>query len=480
MRTISIFILMFVVFAGYVSSASATASLSVGTISYDTTVVKDESIMITSSVAATTVTGTLTLDVTLTDNSGLFTIPTATQQVRFTQDGTQSVTWTITASSTGSNSAPFSVRAVGDESGGTPASGSTSTVITVKDRPVLSVTASKSASSVATGGSVTLGYLISNSAATGAADATNVVVNLALPTGFSLSSGTSSYSLGSISSQGSTSGTWVVTADSPSTTNTFTMSVTSTIPGGTVSTTTSVSKTTTSSSSSGSSSSSSGGGGGGGGASSESFNNIELKEKYDEMIYKDKTTSYRIKNTSSPVMFINITGNTNAGLINTAMELLKSRSTLVNVTAPGVVYKNFNVWVGTSGFVSSKNIKDASIGFRVMNSWLTDNGIGATNIRLVRWDGTRWVQLETTQTGKDSTYTYFEGKTIAFSNLAIVGLKGETVPTATPEMGTASQKAGDREMPVATEGQKKGIPGFEFTFAMGVLSALYLFSRNRR
>jgi len=253
------------------------------------------------------------------------------------------------------------------------------------------------------------------------------------------------------------------------------MSVTSTIPGGTASITTSVSKTTTGSSSSTSGSSGGGGGGGGGGGSSgENFNNIELKEKYEEMIYKDKTTSYRFKNASSQVMFVNITGNVNAGLINTALELLKDRSTLVNVSAPGVVYKNFNVWVGTSGFVSPKNIKEGSIGFRVMNSWLTDNGIGVTDIQLVRWDGIRWVQLETRQTSKDSTYTYFETKTIAFSNLAIVGLKGETVPTATPEMDSTSQTSG------STQGQKKETPGFEFTFALVVLSALYLFLGKRR
>lgn len=478
MKTFSILILMMVFFTGYVSSASAIASLSIGTISYDTTVVKDESITITSSVTASTVTlsTTLTVDVTLTDNSGLFSIPTATQQVQFTTDGTQSVTWTITATSTGTNAAPFSILATGDESGGTPASGTSSTVLNVKDRPVISVTASRSASSVATGGTVTLGYLISNAAATGAADATNVAVNLTLPTGFSLTSGTSSYSLGSISAQGSTSGTWVVTADSPSTTNTFTMSVTSTIPGGTVSTTTSVSATTSSSSST--SGSSGGGGGGGGGVSGENYNNIELKEKYDETIYKDKTTSYRFKNASSAVMFINITGNTNAGLINTALELLKGRSSLVNVTVPGVVYKNFNVWVGTTGFVSTKNIQAASVGFRVLNSWLTDNDILATDIRLVRWDGTKWVQLETTQNSKDSTYTYFEAKTTAFANFAIAGLNGEIVPAATTESETLEQFTAIEETPV--ESQKKGTPGFEIALSAAVLSMLYLFVRSRR
>jgi len=127
MKTNVILILLLVFLTGYVSSASAAASLSVGTISYDTIIVKDESITITSSVTASSVSGTLTVDVTLTDNSGLFTIPTATQQVQFTTDGTQSVSWTITAASTGTNSAPFTIRAIGDDSGNS-ASGTSSTV----------------------------------------------------------------------------------------------------------------------------------------------------------------------------------------------------------------------------------------------------------------------------------------------------------------------------------------------------------------
>jgi len=59
-----------------------------------------------------------------------------------------------------------------------------------------------------------------------------------------------------------------------------------------------------------------------------------------------------------------------------------------------------------------------------------------------------------------------------------VGLKGETVPTATPEIESTSQAPGDKE--TSTESQKKGSSGFEFTFALGVLSALYLFSGKRR
>ncbi len=72
----------------------------------------------------------------------------------------------------------------------------------------------------------------------------------------------------------------------------------------------------TTSSSGGSSSSASGGGGGGGGgggASAENATNIEVKEKYDLYIFRDKMTVYSFTNRSNPVLFVNITGNVSAG-----------------------------------------------------------------------------------------------------------------------------------------------------------------------
>ncbi|OGM11204.1 hypothetical protein A2Z22_01830, partial [Candidatus Woesebacteria bacterium RBG_16_34_12] len=191
---------------------------------------------------------------------------------------------------------------------------------------------------------------------------------------------------------------------------------------------------------------SSGGGGGGGGGSGENYSNIQLKERYDETIKKDMVTTYKFKNSSNPVILVNITGNVNAGVINTAVEVLKGTSTLVNVAAPGTVYKNFNVWVGTSGFVSSRNIKEASIGFRILNSWLTDNGVTAGDVRLVRWDGTKWVQLETAPIGKDGTYTNFEGITSGFSHFAITGIEktissGVTVTSVPTEPAKAVKVA---------------------------------------
>jgi PGF-pre-PGF domain-containing protein len=172
-----------------------------------------------------------------------------------------------------------------------------------------------------------------------------------------------------------------------------------------------------------SSPSSGGGGGGGEGASAENYSNIELNEKYDLHIFKDKTTRYRFTSDRNPIMFVNITGNVNAGEVRTAIEVLRNTSSQVRNPASEVVYKNLNIWVGTSGFASSKNIQQTAIFFRVENSWLDENNIAGGNIKIVRWDGSRWVDIVTSEKTNDGKYTYFEAKTDGFSFFTITGVK---------------------------------------------------------
>ncbi len=213
--------------------------------------------------------------------------------------------------------------------------------------------------------------------------------------------------------------------------------------------------------------SSSSGGGGGGGASGENFSNIETKEKYGLHIFKDMVTSYRFTDSKNPIMFINITGNINAGETDTAVEVLKSTSALVKTPAPGKVYKNLNVWVGTSGFAVPKNIKEAVIKFRVQNAWITSGGFKDTDIVLSRWDGTRWSSLETVPGDKDGAFTYFEAKTTAFSQFAISGMKSEAENTAppagaqTPTEPTSQGSAGT-----------KNTPGFDLVAAVAAFLAI--------
>ncbi len=183
---------------------------------------------------------------------------------------------------------------------------------------------------------------------------------------------------------------------------------------------------------SGSGSGSSGsGGGGGGGKSDENATNIEVIEKYDLEISKAALTSYRFKETGNPIMFVNITGNASIGVVTATVEVLKGTSTLVKVPPDGLVYKNANIWVGTTGMATPKNIKEALIKFKVENSWMSANGVVAKDIVLVKWDGSSWIKLETKVSSKDDTNTYIEGKTNSFSPFAITATVAEAKTTVT-------------------------------------------------
>ncbi len=189
------------------------------------------------------------------------------------------------------------------------------------------------------------------------------------------------------------------------------------------------------------SSGSGGGGGGGGGGSTtsgEKYSNIELKEKYYLNIHKNRVSEYRFTEKKNPLLFVNITGNTNVGEIITMVEVLRNTSILVKTPPPGIVNKNLNIWVGTSSFATPKNIKQATIEFRVENSWFEKNNISSSRIVLVRWNGTEWIKLETSKKAADSTFTYYQALTNSFSPFAITALK------ETPNL---MEKTGDQEKP---------------------------------
>ncbi|MCX9085725.1 MAG: PGF-pre-PGF domain-containing protein [Candidatus Methanoperedens sp.] len=218
------------------------------------------------------------------------------------------------------------------------------------------------------------------------------------------------------------------------------------------------------------------GGGGGGGSSGENYSNIEVVEKYDMQISKDVLTSYRFTHAKNPIMFVNITGNTSLGMITASMEVLKNISTFVNVSPEGLVYKNANIWVGTSGFATPKNIKEALIKFRIDNAWMSTNGVSESDIVLMKWEGKSWIKLETKVSSKDDINTYFEGKTNAFSPFAIVA-KTAAAPkptvTRTP-IKTPKVTATETTTPEPT----KKVPGFGIVLTLLGLMAVILRKRG--
>jgi len=162
------------------------------------------------------------------------------------------------------------------------------------------------------------------------------------------------------------------------------------------------------------------GGGGSGGASGENYTNIDFTEKYDRYIYKDVTTSYRFRKLTNPIVFVNITGNTNSVEITTLIEVLKGTSTLVKTPPPELVYKNINIWVGTFGYATPKNIKNAEVTFKVPIEWMEANNIDPESIELMRYDD-GWLSLPTRTIGEYKNDILYEASTIGFSEFSITG-----------------------------------------------------------
>ncbi|MCD4800528.1 MAG: PGF-pre-PGF domain-containing protein [Methanococcoides sp.] len=166
---------------------------------------------------------------------------------------------------------------------------------------------------------------------------------------------------------------------------------------------------------------SSGGGGGGSGATGETFENIAFKDVKTENILGGLEISYTFDEERNAIEYINLSALRNYGRVSATVEVLNDDSSMVDESAPGIVYSNLNIWVGKSGFATEDNIADLVIGFSVAKDWFTENGIDDNSIVLYRHSGGNWNALNTMKVGEDDSYIYFEAKTPGFSPFAITG-----------------------------------------------------------
>ncbi|MCC7576245.1 MAG: PGF-pre-PGF domain-containing protein, partial [Methanomethylovorans sp.] len=168
-----------------------------------------------------------------------------------------------------------------------------------------------------------------------------------------------------------------------------------------------------------SSRSSGGSGGGGGGTSGEKLTNVLVKEPETLVIIKDSNIRYEFTEEGNSVGYVEFTALKNSGKITTVIETLKGRSSFASTDAPGNVYQNLNIWVGKTGFGAESNIADPLIGFKVPRSWMVNNGVDKTSVRLYRYSSDVWNELPTRITKEDDQYVYFESETPGFSPFAI-------------------------------------------------------------
>jgi PGF-pre-PGF domain-containing protein len=231
--------------------------------------------------------------------------------------------------------------------------------------------------------------------------------------------------------------------------------------------------------------SSSGGGGGGSGGTGEDYYNILKKEVKREYVNANSEISYEFEEETNAIDYIKFTSLKNSGTIAATIEVLKDTSSLVETKPSGEVYQNMNIWVGTAGFATTQNIANPVIGFKVERSWIEDNDIVVSSIRLCRCNNDVWDHLTTREIGDDEKYIYFGADTSGFSPFAIIGYTEEEMaaqdvdePTLglestmmSPPSDIASEADMGDEVP-ATEADT--IPGLGISALMLLIGCAYL------
>ena len=120
-------------------------------------------------------------------------------------------------------------------------------------------------------------------------------------------------------------------------------------------------------------------------------------------------------------MYVKFDAKKTADKTTTIVKELKKKSALVSELPSGDIYKSFNVWVGNSGYATSKNIENYVLCFKVEKAWMQENRTDSSSIALNRYNDGKWEQLPVSILKEDDEFTYFTAETTGFSSFAITG-----------------------------------------------------------
>jgi PGF-pre-PGF domain-containing protein len=221
-------------------------------------------------------------------------------------------------------------------------------------------------------------------------------------------------------------------------------------------------------------------GGGGGGGSPEPARNVEVKELAQVFITNGKAVKFDFTKNATCVVYVGFDAIKNAGKTTTIVEQLKGKSSLVSQLPDGEVYKSFNVWVGNSGYATSKNIQNPVICFKVEKSWIQDKAILPDSIALNRYSDKNWEKLAVNPSGEDDDFLYFLADVPGFSSFAITGDSKDNGTVLEEESGLEtrvmeSEDNGTIELNTGLDNeknQKTKLPGISSEY--GVLGMIIL------
>ncbi|AKB18708.1 MULTISPECIES: NosD domain-containing protein [unclassified Methanosarcina] len=228
-------------------------------------------------------------------------------------------------------------------------------------------------------------------------------------------------------------------------------------------------------------------GGGGGGGSPESSRNIEVKELSQVFITNGKAVQFDFTKKATCVVYVSFDSKKTVGKTTTIVEQLKNKSTLVSELPSDEVYKFFNIWVGNSGFATSKNIENPVIGFKVEKAWAQDEKIDQASITLNRFSNKTWEQLPVSLSDEDEEYLYFTAETPGFSSFAITGKADNSQEETATEIQPGdefdnseenTEDTGSEADQESEQGESTGMPGFELVYGVAGLLAVLLYKRK--
>ncbi|MCK5176960.1 MAG: PGF-pre-PGF domain-containing protein, partial [Candidatus Aenigmarchaeota archaeon] len=415
------------------SFAAATMTATIGT--YSTEVTKGSTFNVPVSVQMTGSNSTsYEVTVTLNPSSGL-NCDSAVKTISFTADGTQSTSFSVTAVNDGTYTNPFSATA--SATGLTSNTKATCDTLEVIEAPVWDVSLSGDDIVVCNGDSIAVSMTF------GVTPSGTIQSSLDVPTGLTLTAGSSSINYGSIASGQSS---WTLVANSNiASTNTVTLTMTSDDPVSSTSRTLAITKDSCggddpappSSSSSSSSGSSSGGGGVIPTTERKTVNftaNIMNRLSFDPSKNFMKEIQIKARKTMKNIAF--------------SVKKLYSKPTDLSTPKIDKAYKYLEI---THGDLSNDDITEAYLSFVVEKAWLKNNNENRNNVVLLRYVTNKWEELETDYYNFDDTYYYFKAKSNGLSYFAI-GTKKFIVVDTTDDQTT--EPSDDQQKEVVVEQQQ--------------------------
>ncbi|MPM63468.1 hypothetical protein SDC9_110348 [bioreactor metagenome] len=183
--------------------------------------------------------------------------------------------------------------------------------------------------------------------------------------------------------------------------------------------------------------------------------------------------TFSFNNPVSGIMGLSFTSQQYSGNVIVRIEVLGDGTS--GERPEGQLYQMMNVLVGNERFESGSNINGANINFRVAKSWVKENNIDISTIKINRLQNEKWNPLATKMAYEDEEYYYFTAETPGFSRYAITGDKISTAVITPAEKDENETITGEEQ----TTNVKRRTPGFEGAFAVLGVFASALFARKK-